>query len=102
MSHPLATLALALAAVPALSACATMQDGATPPRPAGDTCQGAPGQAYIGRTATAEVGAQLLAATRSREIRWVPPGTMVTMDYKYGRLTVSYDEAMKIVTVSCG
>ena len=102
MNRPLAKLALVLAAVPALSACATTPEGATPPPPAGDTCQAAPGQAFIGRVATAEVGAQLLAATRSREIRWVPPATVVTMDYKYGRLTVSYDEAMKIVSVSCG
>lgn len=101
MNRPLAALALVLAAVPALSACATTQDGAAPPRPAGDTCRAAPGQAFIGRTASAAVGAALLAATDSREIRWVPPGTMVTMDYKYGRLTVSYDEAMTIITVSC-
>ena len=101
MNLPLSTLARALAAMPALSACATATDGGAAPRPAGDSCQAAPGQAFIGQTATAEIGAELLAATRSREIRWVPPGTMVTMDYKYGRLTVSYDEAMKIIAVSC-
>lgn len=100
MTRPFATFALAAAALPVLAACATTDDGAAP-RPAGDTCQAQPGQAFIGRTASAAVGAELLAATRSREIRWVPPGMMVTMDYKFGRLTVSYDEAMKIVSVSC-
>lgn len=97
MNRPFATLAIA--ALSALSACATA--GESVPRPAGDTCRAAPGQAFVGRTASAAVGAEMLAATNARDIRWVPPGTMVTMDYKYGRLTVSYDDVLTIVSVSC-
>ena len=59
-------------------------------------------QAYIGRTATASLGMELLRVTKSRELRWVAPGMVVTMDYRTGRLTVSYDQAMRITTISCG
>jgi hypothetical protein len=34
-------------------------------------------------------------------LRWVPPRTAVTMDYRPDRLTVSYDDAMVITKVSC-
>ncbi len=67
-----------------------------------DRCKAAPGQSYIGRTASSEIGGELLALTNSREIRWVPPGIIVTADYKFGRLTVAYDQAKRITTISCG
>jgi Peptidase inhibitor I78 family len=85
------------AAALALAGCVSV----VPNTPA-DTCQAAPGQAWIGRTASSETGADLLRATRTRELRWVAPGMMVTADYKFGRLTVSYDDAMRITAVNCG
>ena len=91
--------ALPLLGLGALGACAT---SAADPRPAADTCRAGPGQAFIGQTASSDTGAALLAATRTRELRWVAPGMMVTMDYRFGRLTVAYDGAMRIVSVSCG
>ena len=87
----------------ALAGCVTAPgDGvAAPSRPVGDTCRPEPGQAFIGRQADAATGAALLRVTDSREIRWVAPGMAVTADYKYGRLTVGYDEAMIIRSVAC-
>lgn len=67
-----------------------------------DNCRAEAAQAYIGRTATASLGMELLRVTKSRELRWVAPGMVVTMDYRTGRLTVSYDQAMRITTISCG
>ncbi len=86
-----------------LAGCVTVPgDGmAAPSRPVGDTCRAEPGQAFIGRQADAATGAELLRITNSREIRWVAPGMAVTADYKYGRLTVGYDEAMIIRSVAC-
>lgn len=80
-----------------LTACASLA-----PEQSADTCRAEPAKVYPGQTATAELGAELLRQTQSREIRWVPPGTMVTMDYKPGRLTVAYDETMRIISISCG
>ncbi|MFM5948992.1 MAG: I78 family peptidase inhibitor, partial [Novosphingobium sp.] len=81
----------------ALASCVSV----APSTPA-DTCQSAPAQAWIGRTASATTGRELLSATRTRELRWVAPGMIVTADYKFGRLTVSYDETMRIIAVNCG
>lgn len=81
----------------ALSACVTVY-----PPEAADSCRIDEAKPYINRTASAEIGAELLRITHTRELRWMPPGTMVTMDYRMGRLTVSYDETMRINRISCG
>ena len=96
MKHASLTLITALGT--AIAGCTTP---APPPRAGGDTCVAAPGQAFIGRRADALSGAELLRLTHSREIRWVGPDMAVTMDYKYGRLTVGYDAAMNIRSVAC-
>ncbi len=96
MRLPLAVAAGACA----LSGCATAP--AVGDRPGEDTCRAEPGQAFIGQRASAETGAAIMAATASRTIRWVPPRTAVTMEYGFGRVTVSYDDDYRITGVSCG
>lgn len=95
------TAVLLLAAPLALAACATTAPDGGPARPAGDTCRAEPGQAFIGQRASVESGAAIMAATRSTRLRWVPPGTMVTMEYAYGRVTVGYDSGYRITSVGC-
>ena len=65
------------------------------------SCRPEPGQRFVGTRATGEAGQQLLAATGARTLRWVPPRTAVTMDFRADRLTVSYDDGMVITQVSC-
>lgn len=93
---------IAIAAVAGLSACTQ----ATPPEdlpamPQG-TCNADPAQSLLGTRATAEAGTQLLKLTGARTLRWVPPRSAVTMDYRADRLTVSYDDAYTLVRISCG
>ncbi len=81
-------------------------EGTTPPEdlpamPAGE-CKAEAAQDMIGQKATAEVGAELLRRTGARHLRWVPPHSAVTMDYRADRLTVGYDDAYTIVRISCG
>jgi hypothetical protein len=89
-----------------LSACATTT--APPPSaPIGSDadaamCDAAPAQSLVGQRATAATGAQLMAATGARTLRWVPPRTAVTMDFRADRLTVSYNDQMVIERISCG
>ena len=64
-------------------------------------CRQEAGEAFVGQKADAQAGAQLLAATGARQLRWVPPRTAVTMDYRPDRLTVTYDDDMIITQVSC-
>lgn len=85
-----------------LTACAAVPPG-EPLRPMpGGECQNEPGQPYVGQKASAELGAELLRATGARVLRWVPPRTAVTMDFRADRLTVSYDDAYVIERISCG
>ena len=95
-SHILA----AAAGVLALTACATTEAGGEE-RPPADTCRTEPGQRFIGQRATADTGAAILDATNSTRIRWVPPETAVTMEYAFGRVTVSYDRDYRITAVTC-
>ena len=92
------------AMVMSLAACTPPQPKAPPAqlRDPADTCVADPGQVLIGHRADALSGAELMRATNSREVRWVGPGVAVTMEYKFGRLTVGYDAAMNIVSVVCG
>lgn len=97
-------LAIGLVALSALSACATAgteAGEAAPPALEGE-CVAEPGQSFIGQKATGEVGTSLLKATGARTLRWVPPRTAVTMDFRADRLTVSYDDNLVIERVSCG
>lgn len=66
------------------------------------TCNAMSAQSHIGSRATAELGAQLLAETGARQLRWIPPRTAVTMDFRPDRLSVSYDDDMAISRISCG
>lgn len=97
-----AKLTLVSAAALTLAACTTAP--AAPPEmaaPDAAECDREAGQAFVGQKANAETGSQLLAATGARQLRWVPPRTAVTMDFRPDRLTVSYDDDMVITQVSC-
>jgi hypothetical protein len=84
----------------ALAGCAGGSGAQPAPRIDGE-CKAEPGQRFVGQKATEEAGWKLLAATGARVIRWVPPRTMVTMDFRADRLTVSYDDDMVIERVAC-
>jgi hypothetical protein len=96
--------AILSAAVLGLAACATVPaEGEDPPiRQVPDTCKAEAGQRYVGSRASAEIGAGIMESTDARELRWIPPNTIVTMEYKLGRVTVSYDENYRITRVTCG
>ncbi|HEU4650771.1 MAG TPA: I78 family peptidase inhibitor, partial [Croceibacterium sp.] len=66
------------------------------------TCKPEPGQQFVGQRATAELGAAILRATRAGQLRWAPPRSALTMDFRMDRVTVTYDDAMAITMVTCG
>jgi hypothetical protein len=73
-----------------------------PPAMAEGPCRDAGVHRFVGQKASGDVGAQLLAASGAKTLRWGAPGMAMTMDFRPDRLTVSYDEAMMITTVRCG
>ena len=93
MQKFLATLAL----LP-LAACAT--PGV--PVAGGGECRNDGLDRFVGQKATAELGAELLKTSGAVTLRWGPPGTAMTMDFRADRLTVSYDEAMLVTSARCG
>lgn len=96
------TLAVTAASL-GLAGCggATVDPADLPAMPAGQ-CNADAAQTLVGQKATAEAGADLLRLTGARGLRWVPPRSAVTMDYRADRLTVSYDDDYTIVRISCG
>ncbi|WP_267903942.1 I78 family peptidase inhibitor [Qipengyuania aquimaris] len=87
----------------ALGACATVsvQDELPPPRDPG-SCDADAVQSHLGHEATSDMGAAILAESGARTLRWGPPDSAWTMDYREDRLNVRYDRDMKITAVTCG
>lgn len=96
-----------LFALASLAACASTpppfdEDGNPRVREPVGECDASRVQDHVGHRATAEAGATLLQLTGARTLRWVPPRTAVTMDFRPDRLTVSYDDDMIIERITCG
>jgi hypothetical protein len=85
----------------ALAACNTASAEGPEPLPAG-ACRGDGLDAFIGRDATSDTGAALVRQSGARVLRWVPKGSMITMDFSADRLTVYLDANNKIEKLSCG
>lgn len=96
----LATLALAACAATTPPIADAGDDPVT--REPGASCDAGPAQGMVGAQASAASGAELLALTGARTLRWVPPRSAVTMDFRPDRLTVTYDDDMVIERIACG
>ena len=84
---------LVLACLP-IAGCATT--------PAQRVCDAATAGALTGSTASTELGGQVLKATGARTLRWVQPGTMVTMDFRQDRANVRLDSDNRVTKIDCG
>lgn len=78
-----------------LAACGTMTK-------VPESCVAQPAQVLLGQQASAATGTRALVLTGSRTLRWGPPNSAWTMDYRQDRVNVRYDEAMVITEVTCG
>jgi len=86
-----------------LPACAaTGSEGPSTPSQTGGTCKPDGLDAFTGRKVTSALGAELLAKSGARTLRWGPPGSAMTMDFREDRLTVSYDADMAVTSARCG
>ena len=84
-----------------LTACAARSP--MPLRHAADSgvCRATGLEQFRGQSATQDVAINLIRASGAKDIRWVPPGTAVTMDHRSDRLTVHTDAQNRIVSASC-
>lgn len=109
MKRPVLTAPLALsiicggcAATPETVSSGPETSTATPPSEPPSPCKADALDSFVGQKATEETGAKILAASGARTLRWAGPGMAVTMDYRFDRVTVSYDRDMIIERASCG
>ena len=93
-------LTLTIAVLP-LAACTIAQSEPIGGLPEGP-CRNEPLGQFSGQVASQQLGAQMMAASGARTIRWVPRGGVVTMDFSPARLTVQLDEANRVETARCG
>lgn len=98
-----------LIALGALTACANPAREApysTTPMPEkearGFECSADSAQYAVGQKTNVALAIELMKKTGSRTLRWIPPRTAVTMDFRSDRLNVAYDDDMAITQISCG
>lgn len=89
----------------ALTACAVdstkpviPERGVTP----GYECDSEHLQDLIGKVADADLGDAALKRSGARSLRWIPPNSAVTMDFRQDRLNIEYDEKMRVARIKCG
>jgi hypothetical protein len=97
-------LIVAALGLPLLSACATTGLGAPDPSNSSNAfvCRNTALEEFVGRPATADLGAQVLRASGAKSLQWVAAGMMVTMDFREDRVRVHLDERNRVQRVSCG
>ena len=91
----------------AVAGCTTPSDNAQPvvgeakdPVLAG--CDATKLQYAVGQKSSAALGAKLMQESGAKTLRWMPPRTAATMDFRSDRLNIAYDDAMVITAVDCG
>jgi len=57
---------------------------------------------FTARPATSELGAEMLAASGAKTLRWVRFGAMITMEFSPSRLTVRLDQQNRVASATCG
>ncbi len=86
-----------------LAACSTAPaqppvHGETP----GHTCTADGTSQFIGQTRSDKVAGAIKRVSKAAVLRWAPPGVMLTMDYRFDRVTVWLDSANKVTQIKCG
>jgi hypothetical protein len=68
----------------------------------GHICQTAGTDRFIGKTASKMMGAAIKDVSRAAVLRWAPPFTMLSMEFRADRVNVYFDEHKKITKINCG
>ena len=92
----------ACAAAPASNGPATAAPATDTASASGGECSATGTSGFIGQQRSPETQAAILAATGSAQIRWVPHGSMVTMEFLSTRVTVYQGPDNRIERIVCG
>ncbi|MDZ4138378.1 MAG: I78 family peptidase inhibitor [Erythrobacter sp.] len=94
--------AIGLAGCATYGADAAPDQATAPAAPEPMMCNAEPAQYHIGHDATQAMGTAILKESGARTLRWGPPRSAWTMDYRQDRVNVQYDDQMKIIAITCG
>ena len=72
--------------------------GVTP----GHRCNVHSADKFIGRLASPSVRDSILRSSNAALLRWAPPHTMLTMDFRSDRVTVYLNSLHRVTKISCG
>ena len=98
---PRSILLLAMV-MPASAAAAAPVELPIPVRGAGTVCR-SPGLAkFVGRQASPQLAAEMRKASGAKTVRWVRPGSMITMEYRDDRVTVRVSASDRVIAAHCG
>lgn len=86
----------------AVAACSTAAQPVPPSTPGSGMCTADGLDQYVGQPRTAELGQRIKTQSGARELRWLPKGTVVTMEYREDRVNVRLDERNRVESVNCG
>ena len=93
-------IVIAALAAAGLAGCATT--GSAPDAPAAMACTSQAAQSHLGQQANQATGTAILRDSGARTLRWGPPNSAWTMDYREDRVNVRYDDKMTITDITCG
>ncbi|WP_114228828.1 MULTISPECIES: I78 family peptidase inhibitor [Sphingomonas] len=82
-----------------LGGCVTLFDPGSPPKA---SCSADELTDYVGKTATAKLGEDIMQAAGAKMLQWLQPGQAATMDFRGDRLRVQLDANNKVVSARCG
>ena len=91
----------AISAVP-LAACTVTPSGQPGTGEPVGSCRNDGMDQFTGQPASQELGAQMLRQSGARTIRWVPKGSIITMEFSADRLTVLLDGSNRVESARCG
>ena len=103
-------LFLAVLVAPALMACTNnrqprYQTGVREPislRDDGDECGASLVQTFVGLRANETLRDEVARRSGAKSVRWIEPGSAVTMDFRGDRMNATLDEDGVIQTLRCG
>ncbi|WP_404339267.1 I78 family peptidase inhibitor [Sphingomonas sp. MMS12-HWE2-04] len=77
-------------------------EGPRPPRPPQGACADQRLGSLIGKVRSAGVESRAKRLSGARTLRWITPGSAVTMDFRTDRLNLELDERGRITRARCG
>lgn len=89
-------------AVTTATACSTQAQAPVAAPARGGVCDSDGLERFVGRARSEQLGTEIRRQSGASTLRWVPYGTMITMEFNENRVTVHLDRSNRVERVVCG